>query len=580
MSTNTPSAQQGLRGKIADEIQGRYEIPLVSRASAESIADDILAIPEIAAALVGSPATGDRERLDDAMEACFEAIDHVERYNGGGRASEARAMIRKAFSGLATPAVPREREPERGERRPSIVHGEEMVWTGRQWVPVREGDYSIYPAPAQPPRPITLDALVREFSADPAFREAWERETAARTAEPCGTCDGRGCPACQRDDSYERHERAAGRTTEVPGKQVVPAEGFADGAWAEFAEVGEREHHGHQWNAHAICVLCREQAKDLLDSEGMYRACTSRRLAEAEPQRTAEATRERPRCKCEQCSRHDAASPWISDKPGPCDCTECKAHDSCDICRGGRMDEGECCFECGNGVRTPGGALAISESDDQPTATEEAPMFHRFSECALRVLEYLRSAGEPEHTPLVMVSPIPPEDVLAAVNAICAAASALESGDQWTIEQGNALRRAAETLLLVRHREQFAARNLQDRMNAIGRRAAEHCAKLDAAQKQEWTKLGDVQPCPRCGGDAVWVRDSHDPPTYLALDLQCLSGCPHGSGLTVDNLTVAGVWGDEFSRVSDMMDSLGVDERMHLSDEPVPPSSRKEGSDE
>jgi hypothetical protein len=28
------------------------------------------------------------------------------------------------------------------------------------------------------------------------------------------------------------------------------------------------------------------------------------------------------------------------------------------------------------------------------------------------------------------------------------------------------------------------------------------------------------------------------------------------------------------------MDSLGVDERMHLSDEPVPPSSRKEGSDE
>jgi hypothetical protein len=338
--------------------------------------------------------------------------------------------------------------------------------------------------------------------------------------------------------------------------------------------------HGHQWNAHAICVLCREQAKDLLDSEGMYRACTSRRLAEAEPQRTDEGMRERPRCKCEQCSRHDAASPWISDKPGPCDCTECKAHDSCDICRGGRMDEGECCFECGNGVRTPGGALAISESDDQPTATEEAPMFHRFSECALRVLEYLRSAGEPEHTPLVMVSPIPPEDVLAAVNAICAAASALESGDQWTIEQGNALRRAAETLLLVRHREQFAARNLQDRMNAIGRRAAEHCAKLDAAQKQEWTKLGDVQPCPRCGGDAVWVRDSHDPPTYLALDLQCLSGCPHGSGLTVDNLTVAGVWGDEFSRVSDMMDSLGVDERMHLSDEPVPPSSRKEGSDE
>jgi hypothetical protein len=298
------------------------------------------------------------------------------------------------------------------------------------------------------------------------------------------------------------------------------------------------------------------------------------------PQRTDEGMRERPRCKCEQCSRHDAASPWISDKPGPCDCTECKAHDSCDICRGGRMDEGECCFECGNGVRTPGGALAISESDDQPTATEEAPMFHRFSECALRVLEYLRSAGEPEHTPLVMVSPIPPEDVLAAVNAICAAASALESGDQWTIEQGNALRRAAETLLLVRHREQFAARNLQDRMNAIGRRAAEHCAKLDAAQKQEWTKLGDVQPCPRCGGDAVWVRDSHDPPTYLALDLQCLSGCPHGSGLTVDNLTVAGVWGDEFSRVSDMMDSLGVDERMHLSDEPVPPSSRKEGSDE
>jgi hypothetical protein len=45
--------------------------------------------------------------------------------------------------------------------------------------------------------------------------------------------------------------------------------------------------HGHQWNAHAICVLCREQAKDLLDADGMYRPCTSRRLRAAQPpQRT------------------------------------------------------------------------------------------------------------------------------------------------------------------------------------------------------------------------------------------------------------------------------------------------------
>jgi hypothetical protein len=38
--------------------------------------------------------------------------------------------------------------------------------------------------PSDAPAPITLDALVREFSADPAFREAWERETAARAAQP------------------------------------------------------------------------------------------------------------------------------------------------------------------------------------------------------------------------------------------------------------------------------------------------------------------------------------------------------------------------------------------------------------
>jgi hypothetical protein len=520
--SDSPSAQS-LREKIAATIKHEWLTQRLSRtadACRLAAADAILALPEIAA-LAGAPATGERER----------ALYTAGYYAGRGLLTVDEAWARF----VATPAVPREGELE----RPITPREAELLAEALRLEEALERAQHRY------------DELQAEYERYVDDCSAFATDTPASPEEAPGERE-------PRKDQEAGNLKAwwHGLTTD----ERTATLGRMNPANCPCGD-GPRPGHPFGWCMPSRLWLFGEAAAQ-------------------PPQRTDEGMRERPRCKCEQCSRHDAASPWISDKPGPCDCTECKAHDSCDICRGGRMDEGECCFECGNGVRTPGGALAISESDDQPTATEEAPMFHRFSECALRVLEYLRSAGEPEHTPLVMVSPIPPEDVLAAVNAICAAASALESGDQWTIEQGNALRRAAETLLLVRHREQFAARNLQDRMNAIGRRAAEHCAKLDAAQKQEWTKLGDVQPCPRCGGDAVWVRDSHDPPTYLALDLQCLSGCPHGSGLTVDNLTVAGVWGDEFSRVSDMMDSLGVDERMHLSDEPVPPSSRKEGSDE
>ena len=33
--------------------------------------------------------------------------------------------------------------------------------------------------------------------------------------------------------------------------------------------------HGHQWNAHAICVRCRREAKDLLGKGGMYPPCAA-----------------------------------------------------------------------------------------------------------------------------------------------------------------------------------------------------------------------------------------------------------------------------------------------------------------
>jgi hypothetical protein len=171
MSTNTPSAQQGLREKIADEIQGRFEIPLVSRASAESIAGAILALPELAAALATPAVPREREPGDD------EIRDEQSGWN-------------------AHLAAPTQQEREAGERGP-IEAAEATLWEMADRAAEAAAELKQYLAllPAAQPQQRTADGtrermdetlrrireIVRTAIRDRAEGEEWQIHAAAMT---------------------------------------------------------------------------------------------------------------------------------------------------------------------------------------------------------------------------------------------------------------------------------------------------------------------------------------------------------------------------------------------------------------
>lgn len=123
---------------------------------------------------------------------------------------------------------------------------------------------------------------------------------------------------------------------------------------------------------------------------------------------------------------------------------------------------------------------------------------HQFNEYATAVLGALHAArrdGDQGKSDFLLAASANPMETLSAVEAVCAAASCLEHDQpaHWTPEQANALRRAAELLLIAFGRQKAAVRQHTKAMHEIGRLSAllasgvplrcgcEQCSRHDAA---------------------------------------------------------------------------------------------------